>query len=167
MIDILKKIFFLFALFIGVVNAMDHSISRKESKFDFLKLHELRPWYEKLSAEQKETMQENLKKQDKKSVALFKVATQLPLELQKLVVAHMFDGYSYTRCCKDDHNKPLGGYEGAVDKFYAKSIGVVFDNQSKAAHFIEFLKEDYDDYRRGSREDVGHLARYPGLKKLI
>ncbi len=148
MIDVFKKITLLVALFVGVVNAMDHSISRKESKFDFLKLHELQPWYETLSHEQKDAIQSNLKKQNEKTVALFKVTTELPLDVQKLVIAHMFDGYSYTRCYKDDPNKHFGKYEGAVNKFYAKPIRVVFDNQNKAVKFLNFLKEDRErDYK--------------------
>ena len=167
MIDILKKITFLFALFVGVVNAMDHSISRKESKFDFLKLHELKPWYETLSAEQKEAMQSNIKKQDQKSLALFKVATQLLPEVQKLVVAHMFDGYSYTRCFKDNPNKSLGEYEGVVSKLYQKEIGVVFDYPIKAVAFSKFLKEDYDKSHEACREREYYRLEYPGLGKLM
>jgi hypothetical protein len=170
-INILKKIVVVFGMFVGIVDAMDLSISRKESKFDFLKLHELRPWYEKLSVEQKQALERNLEKQDEKNKALFKVATQLPLEVQKLVVAHMFDNYNYARCCKDDFNKPLGEYEGAVNKFYEKPVWVAFNGRSKAANFLNFLKEHKESVKR-CRESIGNLhlacrSYYQSLFPLI
>jgi hypothetical protein len=173
--DRVMKIIFFFIIFFSNVCAMEQAIvpwiSRRESKFDSLKLHELQSWHEGLSNEQKEAIQANLEKQDQTNVALFKVATQLPLDIQRLVVAHMFDGYNYTRCCKDDPNTPLGEYTNAVHKFYEIKISTVFDYHNKATNFLEVLKKSKKDLknmrRRAENLHVAYDSKYQELYPLI
>src|SRR5579872_268882 len=146
-------------------------ISRKDSGFDFLKLHEIKPWYGKLSEKQKTGILDNLRFiQSKKNQALFRVAVELPPDIQRLVVAHMLDGYSYTHYAKESPNNHLGGYANAVNKFYKISMITSFQDHCKALNFTASLNKLYKQKGKGDVDGCSTRAsirRYGLLYFLI
>src|SRR5579872_3465727 len=112
-------------------------LSCKQSKFDDMNVQQLRVWHENLSDKQRDGIRKNLEKQGDVCKALFNFVIHMPQDIQKLIIAHMFDGFT-----QPSSQHSFGEYTDGINKFCEMPFYVACKSCAKAEKFLEHLKKD-------------------------